>query len=409
MNDNRVARVKMLEKHFNCSNWKNGRSIGYTLEELSKLTDDATETFRRGPSLLEIDAPVTVVGDLHGQYEDLMRILMIYEKTEGKKAPDFTGRKYIFLGDYVDRGMYSLECIVLLLILKLHYPRQFFLIRGNHEMAKINYSYGFLDDVQRRFRKEEVGTRLWMKFNDVFGFFPVAGLIGKKVLCLHGGLSPELKSLDDIRRIQRPIHCVEENSLVADLLWSDPDPGKSISSISSTVQFRKNAVRGLSFTFNNAAIEGTLERLEIVFIVRAHQLVPDGFYFIAGKKLVTIFSASKYMSENSVSYSENLFQRLHKVMLQNLDEPLQNKGCVLHIRKDGGYSLLQLKGRGRFEEGENEEEDTRGDNNYYEADQKSSREQTAKVKKSKENKSKEKRSRAKKQKASKERSKQSRK
>ncbi|EFO97556.1 hypothetical protein CRE_12310 [Caenorhabditis remanei] len=114
MTDNRVPRVKMLERHFNSSNWKNGRSIEYTVAELKTLTDDVTEMLRRGPSLIEIEAPVTVVGDLHGQYEDLMRILMIHEKTKGKKAQDFTGRKYIFLGDYVDQGKYSLECIVLL-------------------------------------------------------------------------------------------------------------------------------------------------------------------------------------------------------------------------------------------------------------------------------------------------------
>ncbi|KAF1760580.1 hypothetical protein GCK72_008829 [Caenorhabditis remanei] len=84
--------------------------------ELSTLLDDATEMLRRQPSLLEIKAPSAVVGDLHGQYEDLIRILMIFEKTRGKKVPDFTERKSMFFGDYVDRGTYSLECIVLLLL-----------------------------------------------------------------------------------------------------------------------------------------------------------------------------------------------------------------------------------------------------------------------------------------------------
>ncbi|KAF1760433.1 hypothetical protein GCK72_008682 [Caenorhabditis remanei] len=86
MTDNRVPRVKMLERHFNSSNWKNGRSIEYTVAELKTLTDDATEMLRRGPSLIEIEAPVTVVGDLHGQYEDLMRILMIHEKTKKEEG-----------------------------------------------------------------------------------------------------------------------------------------------------------------------------------------------------------------------------------------------------------------------------------------------------------------------------------
>ncbi|EFO91111.1 hypothetical protein CRE_30394 [Caenorhabditis remanei] len=358
MTDKKASRVQMLERHFNPSNWKNGRSIGYTIEELSTLTDDAIEMLRRGPSLIEIEAPITVVGDLHGQYEDLMRILMIHETKKEKKVLEFTGRKFMFLGDYVDRGLYSLECIALLLNLMLHYPRHVFLIRGNHEMAKINHSYGFLDDLQRRFRKEEDGTRLWMMFNDAFAYFPVAGLIGKKVLCMHGGLSPELKSLDDLRKIRRPIHSVEENSLVADLIWSDPDPGRSIATISSTPRFLRNKTRGLSFTFNNSAVEATHGRLGTVLIVRAHQ----------------------------------------------------NKGCVLDIRKDGKFSLLQLSGKRKFREGEDEEEDTRADYKLSEFDEKptsGSVEKTQKMKTPKEKRPKEKRSKEKK--TSKEKSKQLRK
>lgn len=132
------------------------------------------------------------VGDIHGQYGDLIKI---FEK--GGFPGDVN---YLFLGDYVDRGKKSIECICLLLAYKIKHPENFFMLRGNHECASINRIYGFYDECKRKYN-----LKLWKIFSDVFNVMPVAALIGEKILCMHGGLSPELKNLQQITSIPRPI------------------------------------------------------------------------------------------------------------------------------------------------------------------------------------------------------------
>jgi len=128
---------------------------------------------------------------------------------------------YLFLGDYVDRGKQSIETICLLLAYKIRYPNNFFLLRGNHECASINSIYGFYDECKRHF-----SVRLWKLFTDCFNCLPVAAVIDDKILCMHGGLSPDLDSLARIRDIQRPVD-VPDQGLLCDLLWSDPDRNSS--------------------------------------------------------------------------------------------------------------------------------------------------------------------------------------
>ena len=130
-------------------------------------------------------------GDVHGQYYDLLRIFEY-----GGFPPD---SNYLFLGDYIDRGRQSIETIVLLLCYKIKYPENFFLLRGNHECAQINRIYGFYDECKRRY-----SIKLWRVFSDVFNCLPVSAPIDEKIFCMHGGLSPELKNLDQIKGIVRP-------------------------------------------------------------------------------------------------------------------------------------------------------------------------------------------------------------
>ncbi|CAK9160049.1 unnamed protein product, partial [Ilex paraguariensis] len=146
--------------------------------------------------------------DIHGQYSDFLRIFE-YGGLPSKS-------NYLFLEDYVDRGKQSLETICLLLAYKIKYPGNFFLLRGNHECASVNCLYGFYDECKRRFN-----VRLWKIFTDCFNCLPVAALIDEKILCMHGGLSPNLHDLDQIRNLQRPTD-VAETGLLCDLLWSDP-------------------------------------------------------------------------------------------------------------------------------------------------------------------------------------------
>jgi serine/threonine-protein phosphatase PP1 catalytic subunit len=133
--------------------------------------------------MLEIEAPLKICGDIHGQYHDLLRLFEICGF-----PPE---ANYLFLGDYVDRGKQSLETICLLLAYKIKFPENFFLLRGNHECASINRIYGFYDEIKRRYN-----IKMWRRFTDVFNIFPVTALIDDKILCMHGGLSPELNSID---------------------------------------------------------------------------------------------------------------------------------------------------------------------------------------------------------------------
>jgi diadenosine tetraphosphatase ApaH/serine/threonine PP2A family protein phosphatase len=158
---------------------------------------------------------------------------------------------YLFLGDYVDRGKQSLETICLLLAYKIKYPENFFILRGNHECASINRIYGFYDECKRRYN-----IKLWKTFTDCFNCLPVSAIVDEKILCMHGGLSPDLQSMDQIRRVMRPTD-VPETGLLCDLLWSDPD--KDISGWSEND-------RGVSFTFGPDVVTRFLQRHDMDLI-----------------------------------------------------------------------------------------------------------------------------------------------
>ncbi|KAL7719011.1 Serine/threonine-protein phosphatase [Entamoeba marina] len=223
-------------------------------------------------SLLELNAPLYVIGDLHGQYTDLLRY---FDET------DITKDKYLFLGDYVDRGPRSIEILTLIFSLKLRYPDRFFLLRGNHEAENINRLYG-----KRRFDSD-----MWRGFCDVFRYLPVSALIDNKILCLHGGIGKDLKTLDDLRSIVRPTD-IPEDGLLCDILWADPS--------TDSFGFVDN-IRGVSYTFGPDVAEEFMKNNGLELVCRAHQVVENGFEFCFGKKILTLFSAPNYCNSFSNS------------------------------------------------------------------------------------------------------------
>ena len=226
------------------------------------------------PVLLELEAPIKICGDVHGQFYDLLRILEF-----GGYPPD---ANYLFLGDYVDRGKQSLETICLLLAYKIKYPENFFMTRGNHECSSINRIYGFYDECKKRF-----SIKLWKIFTDCFNCLPVAAILDDKIICMHGGLGPDLDKIDRIKNIIRPTD-VPERGLLYDLLWSDPDE--------SSNGFGSNE-RGVSVVFNGKIVQTFLKNNDLDLICRAHQVVEEGYEFFADRKLVTVFSAPNYCGE----------------------------------------------------------------------------------------------------------------
>ena len=171
----------------------------------------AREHFTTMPAVLQVAAPVVIIGDIHGQLFDL------FAHFDAVGWPsDTTSTRYLFLGDYVDRGKNSLETVCLLLALSIKHPTKVFLLRGNHECASINRIYGFYDDCKRRF-----SIKLWKNFTDVFNWMPIVAVVSSRVLCMHGGLSPLLRTLEQLDDIPRPAD-PEKSVLVNDILWSDP-------------------------------------------------------------------------------------------------------------------------------------------------------------------------------------------
>jgi serine/threonine-protein phosphatase PP1 catalytic subunit len=251
-------------------------------------------------SLLDVAAPCKIVGDIHGQFSDLVRLLDC-GGTPGEQT-------YIFLGDYVDRGNYGLECLALLMCFKVLHPTKLFMLRGNHECGPISRIYGFYDEVKRRFN-----VKMWKSFCDVFNCMPFAATIDNKIFCVHAGLSPELTNLDLINKVMRPCD-VPEDGIVCDLLWSDPDQ--------DVVGWAEND-RGVSYVFGPDIVTDFLDKNDFDLVVRAHQVVEDGYEFFASRQMVTVFSAPNYCGE------------------------FDNAGAMMTVREDLMCSFQLLKPSGK--------------------------------------------------------------
>lgn len=166
--------------------------------------------------------------------------------------------------------------------IQLKHPENFFLLRGNHECASINRIYGFYDECKRRY-----SIKLWKSFTDCFNCLPVTALVAEKILCMHGGLSPELNCPSEIKRVVRPTD-VPDTGLLCDLLWSDPE---------KEIQGWGENDRGVSFTFGADIVGSFLRKQNLDLVCRAHQVVEDGYEFFAKRQLVTLFSAPNYCGE----------------------------------------------------------------------------------------------------------------
>lgn len=244
------------------------KSVCLKNAEIVAICHRAREVFLSQPALLELDAPVKIVGDVHGQFTDLIRM---FEMCGFPPSSNF-----LFLGDYVDRGKQSLETILLLLCYKLKFPENFFLLRGNHECANVTRVYGFYDECKRR-----CNVKIWKTFIDTFNTLPIASIVAGKIFCVHGGLSPALRDMDDIRNIARPTD-VPDYGLLNDLLWSDP---------ADMEQDWEANERGVSYCFGKKVITDFLATHDFDLVCRAHMVVEDGYEFFTDRVLVTVFSA----------------------------------------------------------------------------------------------------------------------
>ncbi|KAG1178714.1 hypothetical protein G6F70_001622 [Rhizopus microsporus] len=243
------------------------------------MKDDYINVFKLKEILAEestvvpVNAPVTLCGDIHGQFYDLLKIFEV-----GGSLPETS---YIFMGDFVDRGRYSLETLTLLLLYKVKYPERITLIRGNHESRNVTRVYGFYDECMAKYQNSKV----WEWCCMVFDYLPLAAIIDGSVFCVHGGLSPELPSIDSIRTLFR-MQELPQSGGHCDLLWSDPEVQVETWTISP---------RGGGYLFGPLPTTAFCHNNKIDLIVRSHQLVDEGYnYPFLEKNLVTLWSAPNY-------------------------------------------------------------------------------------------------------------------
>ena len=244
---------------------------------IESLSKKCKSILQKEPNLLKISAPVHVFGDIHGQFSDMIRFL------EMTRLPPET--KLLFLGDYVDRGNNSIEVVILLFALKIRFPNQVFMIRGNHECANLNDNYGFREECTERYKDE--GDSIWSMINDTLHHLPLCALINEQIFCTHGGISPSLNSLEEINNIQRGT-TIPDEGVLCDLTWADPKK--------QSKNWADND-RGVSFTFSEKALDEFIKKHNIQLVCRAHQVVDNGYRFFDENKLVTVFSAPNYCGE----------------------------------------------------------------------------------------------------------------
>lgn len=240
--------------------------------DIKKLCEIVKELLLEESNVQPITSPVTVCGDIHGQFYDLLELL----RTGGP----IEETNYVFMGDFVDRGYYSLETLTLLLAYKAKYPDRITLLRGNHECRQITQVYGFYDECQSKYGN----ANPWKWCTEVFDLLTLAAIIDGRVLCVHGGLSPDICTIDQIRTIPRMQEIPHEGAF-CDLMWSDPED----------IETWAVSPRGAGWLFGSHVTAEFAHINGLELICRAHQLVQEGFkYMFPEKTLVTVWSAPNY-------------------------------------------------------------------------------------------------------------------
>jgi serine/threonine-protein phosphatase 5 len=273
----------------------------------ARLLIHSKRYFETIPSLVDIKVPqsteeskedlhVTVCGDTHGQFYDVMNIF----KLNGFPSPT---NPYLFNGDFVDRGSFSVEVILTFLMFKMACPESIYLTRGNHETKNMNRIYGFEGEVKAKY-----DDKIFDLFLEVFGQLPLASVIEDKVFITHGGIPVVPVTLDEIRKIKRGGE-PPEKGLMSDLLWSDPQPfpGKSPSK------------RGVGFAFGPDITEAFLEKNNLELLVRSHEVKDEGYLVEHGNQTITVFSAPNYC------------------------DSMGNKGAFIHFGKDCKPKFTQFE------------------------------------------------------------------
>ena len=239
---------------------------------LQSLLSTAKSIFEEEPVILSIPVPTVVVGDIHGHILDLFRILKEHQ------LPPAT--RYLFLGDFVDRGEFSTEVMILVLTLKVLYPDDVFIVRGNHEFEPIVDHAGFYRELYNMYNDDSMKNL----FMETFSYMPLAANAQGFALCVHGGIGPSWFFLEQLKELKRPITDFD-NQLVTEILWSDP---------TENVESYEESHRGMGVHFGKTPMMNFLQRTGFTYLIRGHQCVKGGCETSLNSRVITVFSASNY-------------------------------------------------------------------------------------------------------------------
>ncbi|KAM3719306.1 Serine/threonine-protein phosphatase PP1 [Dirofilaria immitis] len=272
---------------------RNGpKQFSFKFEEIREILLQGAKVFLEEPTLLEVPLPCIVYGDIHGQYSDLHRWFNLNGWPSQVRS--------VFLGDFVDRGSHGIEVVALLTALKIRFPKNIFLCRGNHEEESLNRAYSFYEEVCIRFSENlegKDGRALYPYFRILFNNLPLAVLIGGRILGMHGGIGPRLTSLQAIREIRRPLEEFEVGSLECDLVWSDPDTSPDRTGFRSNLE--REPLYGIGQLFASDTVQNLCKKLDIDMLIRGHQAPLHGYALFSGGCMLTLFSAPGYRGSSN--------------------------------------------------------------------------------------------------------------
>ncbi|KAN0040844.1 hypothetical protein ACTFIV_003380 [Dictyostelium citrinum] len=260
--------------------WMKGQKTVHK-KYVCKILKQSFEMMKELPTLVDIDhdttMKITICGDTHGQFYDLLNIFKINGSPSEEKP-------YLFNGDFVDRGSFSFEIIITLLAYKLLYPNHMHLTRGNHETTDMNRFYGFQGEVVAKY-----SDMVFDLFSELFNWFPLAFVLDQSFMVVHGGLfGKDGVTLDDIRKIKRNAPDSKENELVQCLLWSDPQSNPGIAPSS----------RGVGVYFGPDVTRRFLKENNLCTIIRSHEVKEKGYQIDDDGSLITVFSAPNYCDQS---------------------------------------------------------------------------------------------------------------
>jgi len=298
-----------------------------TAEQINTLCDEAIEDLKKESNLLTIDLmPCYILGDIHGNFSDLFHFLemagMIY-------GGEFLPAKFLFLGDYIDRGIHGLECVLLILCLKVLYPDKIYLLRGNHEWKEVSNG---CDESLRSIlntRYPDDWESLYNTFFKVFSYLSIACIVDKKLFCVHGGLprvfrtQPDLDILKAIRETPKPITGddvpITCDYLLTDLLWADPSAHYNLTSPSIPEGFRTSKRGDTYISFEPKILDEFLAKYGFEMLIRAHECMERGCLLQNSRKLITVFSTSGYGGDGNSAGALIVYDNTVRILRLDID------------------------------------------------------------------------------------------